>query len=92
MGVGRTRLYQALQGLRELGLVIAVDAEGHRCLALSDKGLVILARRDRTALGTARQRWSAAPVKPEAPLTWRNVHGSRSRQLLRNLEHTQDVH
>ena len=92
MGVGRTRLYQVLERLRELGLVMAVDAEGHRCLALSDRGLAMLARRDRTAVGTARQRWSAAPVKPEAPLTWRNVHGSRSRQLLRNQEHTQAVH
>ena len=72
--------------------MITVDAEGRRCLALSDKGLAALARRDRTAVGLARQRWSAAPVKPEVQLTWRNVHGSRSRQLLRNLEHTQAVH
>ena len=92
MGVGRTRLYQVLERLRELELVIAVDAEGRRCLALSDKGLAGLARRDRTAVGLARQRWSAAPVKPEVPLTWRNVHGSRSRQLLRNQDHTQAVH
>ena len=82
MGVGRTRLYQVLERLRELGLVIAVDAEGRRCLALSDRGLA----------GLARQRRSAAPVKPEVPLTWRNVHGSRSRQLLRNQDHTQAVH
>ena len=92
MGVGRTRLYQVLERLRELGLVIAASAEGRRCLALSDKGLAVLARRDRTAVGLARQRWSAAPVKPEVPLTWRNVHGSRSRQLLRNQDHTQAVH
>ena len=92
MGVGRTRLYQVLERLRELGLVIAASAEGRRCLALSDKGLAALARRDRTAVGLARQRWSAAPVKPEVPLTWRNVHGSRGRQLLRNLDHTQAVH
>ena len=92
LGVGRARLYQVLERLRESGLVIAVDPEGRRCLALSDRGLALLARRDRTAVGTARQRWSAAPVKPEAPLTWRNVHGSRSRQLLRNLDHTQAVH
>ena len=26
------------------------------------------------------------------PLTWRNVSGSRSRQLLRNVEHTGAVH
>ena len=92
MGVGRTRLYQVLERLRELELVMAVDAEGRRCLALSDRGLAALARRDRTAVGLARQLWSAAPVKPEVPLTWRNVRGSRSRQLLRNLEHTQAVH
>ena len=92
MGVGRTRLYQVLERLRELELVIAADVEGRRCLALSDRGLAALARRDRTAVGLTRQRWSAAPVKPESPMTWRNVHGSRSRQLLRNLEHTQAVH
>ena len=92
MGVGRTRLYQVLERLRELELVIVVDAEGRRCLALSDRGLAALARRDRTAVGLARQRWSAAPVKPESPLTWRNVNGSRSRQLLRNQDHTQAVH
>ena len=92
LGVGRTRLYQVLERLREMGLVIATSAEGHRCLALSDKGLAGLARRDRTAVGLARQRWSAAPVKPESTLSWRNVCGSRSRQLLRNLEHTQAVH
>ena len=92
MGVGRTRLYQVLERLRVLGLVTAVDTEGRRCLALSDRGLAVPARRDRTAVGLARQRWSAAPVKPGVPLTWRNVHGSRSRQLLRNQDHTQAVH
>ena len=92
MGVGRTRLYRVLERIRELGLVIAASAEERRCLALSDRGLAVLARLDRTAVGLTRQRWSAAPVKPEAPLTWRNIHGSRSRQLLRNLEHTQAVH
>ena len=51
----------------------------------------MLARRDRAAVGAARQRWSARPVDPKAALTWRNVSGSRSRQLLRNLEHTQAV-
>ena len=92
MGVRRARLYQVLERLRKLGLVIAADVEGRRCLALSDRGLAVLARRDRTAVGLARQRWSAAPVKPEVPSTWRNVHGSRSRQLLRNQDHTQAVH
>ena len=74
------------------GLVDVTLMEGNRCLALTDRGLGLLARRDRAAVGAARQRWSIAPVDPRAPLTWRNVSGSRSRQLLRNLEHTQAVH
>ena len=61
--------HQAIPGIwngsGSWSLVIAADAEGHRCLALSDRGLAALARRDRTAVGLARQRWSAAPVKPE---------------------------
>ena len=66
MGVGRTRLYQVLERLRELGLVIAVDVEGLPLPGpFTDRGLAVLARRDRTAVGLARQRWSAAPVKPE---------------------------
>ena len=92
LGVRQTRLYQVLEPLKGHGLVDVVLAEGTRCLALTDRGLGMLARRDRAAVGAARQRWSAAPVDPQAPLTWRNVTGSRSRQLLRNLEHTQAVH
>ena len=70
----------------------ACVAEGNRCLALTGRGLGMVARRDRAAVGAARQRWSAVPVDPKAPLTWRNVTGSRSRQLLRHFEHTQAVH
>lgn len=92
LGVRQTRLYQVLEPLKTLGLVDVALAEGNRCLALADRGLGMLARRDRAAVGAARQRWSAAPVDPKAALTWRNVSGSRSRQLLRNLEHTQAVH
>ena len=59
---------------------------------MSDRGLDLLARRDRAAAGVARRRWSARPLDPEAPLTWRNVSGRRSRQLLRTLAHTMAVH
>ena len=45
-----------------------------------------------TAHGGARKRWSAMPRDPEALLDWRNVTGSRTRQLLRNIEHTGAVH
>ena len=82
LGVNRSRTYQVSERLKALGLAAAVNAQGRRCLA----------RRDRSAVGAARQRWSAAPVDPVAPLDWRNTRGSRSRQLLRNLEHTQAVH
>ena len=92
LGVGQTRLYQVLEPLRRLDLAAGVVAEGGHCLTLTDRGLGMLARRDRSAVGAARQRWSAQLVDHEAPLTWRNVTGSRSRQLLRNLEHTQAVH
>ncbi len=92
LGVNPTRVSQVLVRLKSLGLAKRVKAEGRNCLALSDRGLGLLARRDRCAVGAARQRWSAEPKDPEAPLDWRNVHGSRSRQLLRNLDHTQAVH
>ena len=92
LGVNGSRVNQVRERLKALGLAVAVKPGGRRCLALSDRGLASLARRDRSAVGAARRRWSAAPVDPAAPLDWRNVHGSRSRQLLRNLEHTQAVH
>ena len=92
LGVNPSRVSQVLVRLKSLGLATPVIAESRRCLVLSDTGLAFLARRDRSAVGAARQRWSAVPKDPDAPLDWRNVHGSRSRQLLRNLDHTQSVH
>ena len=92
LGVNPSRVSQVLVRLKSLGLATPVIAEGRRCPVLSDRGLGLLARRDRSSVGAARQRWSATPLDPAAPLDWRNVHGSRSRQLLRNLDHTQAVH
>ena len=66
------------------------DAGGR--LALTDRGLALLARRDRTSVAVARSRWSIAPEDFEGPLEWRNVTGRRTRQLLRNMEHTAAVH
>ena len=43
-------------------------------------------------MGAARKRWSVTPTDPKATLDWRNVTGRRSRQLLRNVEHTGAVH
>ena len=92
LGVKRSRLSQVTRRLAELGLLVDVAVEGERRLALSDSGLVMLARRDRTSVGDARKRWSARPLDPDAPLDWRNVAGTRTRQLLRNVEHTAAVH
>ncbi len=92
MGVSDRRASQLVAGLECHGLVSHADAGRYGRLALTGLGLALLARRDRTSVGAARRRWSAAPLDPEEPLTWRNVSGSRSRQLLRNVEHTGAVH
>ena len=92
LGVKRSRVSQVTQRLAELGLLVDVNIDGQRRLALSDRGLVMLARRDRTSPGDAKRRWSARPIDPEAPLDWRGVAGTRTRQLLRNVEHTGAVH
>ena len=91
MGVSRARLAQIMAPLADAQLVSRIAIEGRR-LALADRGLALLARRDRTAVGAARKRWSVAPLDPEATLAWRNVSGRRTRQLLRNIEHTEAVH
>ena len=86
------RLSQVMGRLRRLGLAFAPAAGvGHR-FALTDRGLALLARRDRASVGDARRRWSVRPLDPYAPPTWRNVSGTRGRQLLRNASHTEAVH
>ena len=92
LGVKRSRLSQLTTRLAELGQLVDANVDGQRHLALSDRGLVMLARRDRTAVGDARKRWSAMLLDPGASLDWRNVAGNRTRQLLRNVEHTGAVH
>ncbi len=91
LGVRRSRLSEILGRLGGLGLAVDLHVEGSRRLALSDRGLALLARRDRASVGAARKRWSVAPADPKAPLDWRNVSGRRSGQLLRNIEHTDSV-
>ena len=91
MGVSQGRLSQVLLPLADAGLVERVSCQGQR-LVLTDRGLALLARRDRASVGVARKRWSAAHTNPRKPLDWRNVSGRRSRQLLRNIEHTAAVH
>ena len=71
LGVERSRLSQLLQRTAGLGLTVDAVVAGRRRLALADRGLAMLARRDRAAVGVTRQRWSAAPIDSDAPLTWR---------------------
>ena len=92
MGVSTRRISQVVAELEALGLVSWAHELAPPRMTISDRGLALLARRDRTSIGTARRRWSAAPLDPEEPLDWRNISGSRSRQLLRNVEHTGAVH
>ena len=91
MGVSETRVSRLMKPLESLGLAVHVPAAGGR-LALTDEGLVLLARRDRTSVGVAKKRWSVAPLDADESPTWRNLSGRRVRQLLRNLEHTGAVH
>ena len=88
LGLVRNRTYEIAAALQGFGLVTRVPAGGRR-LTLTDQGLAMLARRDRAAVGGARRRWSAAPRDAG---DWRSVSGRRSRQLLRNMEHTTAVH
>ena len=92
LGVDRSRFSQLLGRLTEHELVATHRHGGRSRLALSDRGIAYLARRDRAAVGAARRRWSAQPRDPGAPSDWRNVSGARSRQLLRHLDHTESVH
>ena len=89
---GQRRTSQILSRLATSNFICRENAGGGPRLALSDAGIAHIARRDRAAVGIAKQRWSVAPVEPDHPLSWRNVCGTRSRQLLRHLEHTESVH
>ncbi len=91
MDVSPSRASQLVNPLEGFGLVARPQDVGRR-LALTDRGLALLARRDRTSIGVAKKRWSIAAEDADEPYEWRNVSGRRSRQLLRNVEHTQAVH
>ncbi len=88
LGVSAARVSQLVGAIEDAGLAARVSGR----LVASDRGLTLLARRDRAAAGLARRRWSARLLDPGSPPGWRNVSGRRSRQLLRTLEHTTAVH
>ena len=92
LGVSRTRLRRLLRRATELELLVRPTLAGRPRLGLSDRGLAFLARRDRASVGELRKRWSAESIAQEGNLDWRSISGNRSRQLLRNLTHTEAVH
>ncbi len=92
MGLERSRLSALLQRLRRFGLVTAPVVQGCARHVLTDRALALLARRDRTSVGVARQRWSVGSWDLGRPFDWRKVPGARSRQLVRHIEHTESVH
>ena len=91
LGVSAPRASQMVTPLEGFRLVTRPIAGSGR-MALTDRALALLARRDRTSVAVAKKRWSAAPLFPGTPFVWDNVTGARSRQLLRNVEHTSAVH
>ena len=92
LNCGQRRSRQVLNALTRHELVVSQRVDGRARLALSDDGIVHIARRDRAAVGTAKQRWSVEPQDSDRPFGWRNMVGARSRQLLRHLKHTEAVH
>ena len=92
LGVSEARAWRLASYVERLGLVARIRVEGRARWAPTNRGLGLLARRDRASVGAARKRWGVEPVRPGAPLNWRDVPGARSRQLLRNIDHTAAVH
>ena len=94
LDVTNQRASQLIAVLDHFGLVAALRRDRRR-LVLSDRALTLLARRDRASPAEARKRWSATPAGGAgkgAEAGRVRVAGRRSRQLLRDLEHTAAVH
>ena len=91
LSLSEPRVSRLANLLEAFGLITRpIDGSGR--LALTDRGLAMLARRDRASVGTARRRWSVSSIDPEGQAERRNVSGGGSRQLLRTMNHTAAVH
>ena len=91
-GLSPSRTSTLCLHLTRLGLLSRISLQSRRRLALSRRGLTLLARRDRASVSRAVQRWSAGAVEDNGAVEWRGVPGSRSRPLARTIEHTEAVH
>lgn len=92
LGVSPARTSQLTVPLVDARLACRVEMEGGQRLALTDWGLALLARRDRTSVGRMRKQWSVTTKQGAAPTSWREVSGTRSRPLARTMGHTQATH
>ena len=92
LNCGQRRSRHVLNALTRHELVVGHRVDGRSRLGLSYDGIVHIARSDRAAVGTAKQRWSVEPQDSVRSFGWRNIVGARSRQLLRHLKHTEAVH
>ena len=91
-GLSSSNMSQVITRLERLALASRFRLAGRSRLALTRQGLTYLARRDRTSVAEAVQRWGVESADGESPATWREVAGSRSRPLARTIEHTDAVH
>ena len=91
LDLNSTWLSEILGRLGERGLLKRFYVGGIR-LALTDRGLGLLARRDRASVGTTRRRWSISESGGDLSHMWYKVPGRRIRQLLRHIGHTDAVH
>ena len=87
-----SRVWRVAARLEDLGLVVRSSLGGQRRLALGERGLTLLARRDRASVSTALRRWSVQDPDGAPAAHWRDVPGVRSRPLARTVEHTEGVH
>ena len=91
-GLSPSSLSQVTTLLERLGLTARFRFGGRPRLGLTHRGLAYLARRDRTSVAEAVQRWAVESADESSPATWREVPGTRSRSLARTIEHTDAVH
>ena len=92
LDLSNSRVWRIAARLEDLGLVARGVLGGKRRLALGERGLTLLARRDRASVSTALRRWSVQDDDGELASHWRDVPGARSRPLARAVEHTDGVH
>ena len=91
-GLSTSSLSQITTLLESMGLTAKFQLADRTRLALTRRGLACLARRDRTSVAEAVQRWGVEAADGSSPTTWREVPGTRSRSLARTIEHTDAVH